>query len=183
MPSERKLEPERWVERHGDVLYRYALMRIRSPDAAAELLQETFVEALRSRETYSGRASERTWLFGIMKHKLLDRYRRERGILVDRSKVRRSGAADEGATIDHRLWTGDPARSVEQSEFWEVLSRCLGRLPERLSQAFILREIEEMDARTICELLDVTPASLWARLHRARLVLRECLERNWLHHD
>ena len=65
-------DPDEWVDRHGDVLYRYTLLRVRSPELAADLVQDTFVEALRVRHSYAGRSSERTWLIGILRHKILD---------------------------------------------------------------------------------------------------------------
>src|SRR6185312_15303784 len=69
-------DPEVWVVRHGDGLYRYALLRLRSPDLAADAVQETFLEALRARGSFAGRSSERTWLIGILRHKIVDQYRR-----------------------------------------------------------------------------------------------------------
>ena len=69
-------DPEDWVDRHGDALYRYALLRLRSPDLAADVVQETFLEALRARSSFSGRSSERTWLVGILRHKIVDHLRK-----------------------------------------------------------------------------------------------------------
>jgi RNA polymerase sigma-70 factor (ECF subfamily) len=68
--------PETWVERYGDNLYRYALLRLRSPDLAADVVQETFLEALRVRRSFAGRSSEQTWLIGILRHKIIDHLRR-----------------------------------------------------------------------------------------------------------
>ena len=68
--------PEDWVDLHGDGLYRYALLRLRSPDLAADVVQETFLEALRARSSFSGHSSERTWLVGILRHKIVDHFRR-----------------------------------------------------------------------------------------------------------
>ena len=76
MEYEQAIDAERWVDRHGDCLYRYALLRLRAPDLAADLVQETFLEALRVRASFAGRSSERTWLVGILRHKILDHYRR-----------------------------------------------------------------------------------------------------------
>lgn len=175
--------PESWVDRHGDVLYRYALLRLRSPDLAADVVQETFLDALRARESFSGRSRERTWLVGILRHKILDHFRRSgRG---------RSSAAPvemgDGPDFDHRgrwrlgpaSWEGEPDRELEAKEFWDVFNDCLSKAPAGLADAFFLREIDGLGAEEVRLILGITPANLWAWLHRARSLLRGCLEANW----
>src|SRR5262249_60497286 len=76
MGVEAVTDPETWVDRYGDGLYRYALLRLRAPDLAADVVQETFLEALRVRHTFARRSSERTWLIGILRHKIVDQLRR-----------------------------------------------------------------------------------------------------------
>ena len=179
-------DPERWVDRHGDALYRFALLRLREPDLAADVVQETFLDALKGRAGFSGRSSERTWLIGILKHKILDQLRRARR---ERPIGTGEGEAIEGAEwpFDRRghwkegprRWAGDPDRILERREFWEVFGRCLDRLPDHLSEAFFRRELDGQTGEAICAQAGITPANLWARLHRARLLLRGCLERHW----
>jgi RNA polymerase sigma-70 factor (ECF subfamily) len=179
--------PEVWVDRHGDGLYRYALLRLRSPDLAADAVQETFLEALRARETFSGRSTERTWLVGILRHKILDHLRRsvrERAAAAENGTAATSG---DDPAFDRRghwrdapaFWAGDPAREIEAREFWDVFGRCLAKLPRGLADAFFLREVDGLAADEVRDLLGITPANLWARLHRARSQLRGCLESNW----
>ncbi len=174
-------DPEGWLDRHGDGLYRYALARLRDPDAAADLVQETFLEALRSRENFEGRSSERTWLIGILRHKVLDHLRRS-----GRERAAPVGDPDEGPfdrqgfwRVGPARWGGDPAWALERREFWGVFGVCLAKLPSIHADAFLLRELEGLDAPEVCQLLGISPVNLWARLHRARLSLRDCLERNW----
>jgi RNA polymerase sigma-70 factor (ECF subfamily) len=179
-------DPEVWVDRHGDGLYRYALLRLRSPDLAADAVQETFLEALRVRGSFSGRSDERTWLVGILRHKILDHYRRSvrQPAFVDQAAAERLG---DDPSFDRRgrwreppaSWAGDPARALETREFWEAFGRCLDNLPEALADAFFLREVDGMRSDEIQQMLGITPANLWARLHRARSLLRRCLERKW----
>ena len=181
-------DPENWVERHGDYLYRFALSRLRDPKTAEDAVQETFLAALQSRHRFEGRSSERTWLAGILKHKILDHFRRglrEAG-LDDRSEpADRSGGwfdteghwkLDENSPAE---W-GDPGRTLEQSRFWEALGRCLGELPPRTARAFALREIEEEETDAICKELNISPTNYWVMLHRARMHLRRCLELHWI---
>jgi RNA polymerase sigma-70 factor (ECF subfamily) len=189
MTDEQATDPGHWVDRHGDVLYRYALLRLRAPDVAADVVQETFVEALRARDSFGGRSSERTWLIGILRHKVVDHLRRSGREQAAGNGVPAgaSTATSAGPVFDRRghwrvgpaAWSLDPARDLESREFWDVLQRCLSQLPPGLAHAFVLREVEGMDAEETREVLGITPANLWARLHRARLLLRGCLESRW----
>jgi RNA polymerase sigma-70 factor (ECF subfamily) len=185
MDDDRADDPAQWVDRHGDCLYRYALLRLRSPDLAADLVQETFLEAFRSRAAFEGRSSERTWLVGILKHKVLDHFRRQRRERP-MGEAAEDGERDEPA-FDRRghwrrgpsSWGADPSESLERREFWDVLGQCVAKLPPRLADAFLLRELDGLEAAEVQSLLGITPANLWARLHRARSLLRQCLESRW----
>jgi len=178
-------DPEEWVDRYGDGLYRYALLRLGSPDLAADVVQETFVEALRVRGSFAGRSSERTWLVGILRHKIGDQRRR-----VLREPATGGGGSSEAtgeSPFDRRGrwrvgpedWGGDPSRAIESREFWEVFGRCLSGLPQGLGDAFFLRELDDLDAEEVQRRLGISPANLWKRLHRARSLLRRCLESGW----
>jgi RNA polymerase sigma-70 factor (ECF subfamily) len=177
-------DPEDWVDRYGDGLYRYALLRLGSPDLASDAVQETFLEALKAHRTFAGRSSERTWLVGILRHKVLDQFRRAR---------RESAANDAAAEGQGKLpfdargrwqtapacWRGDPSRDMQNREFWDVLRRCIAKLPPGIADAFFLREIDGLAADEVQQLLGITAGNLWKRLHRARLQLRQCLESGW----
>jgi len=178
--------PEAWVDRHGDCLYRYALLRLRSPDLASDAVQETFLDALRAQGSFAGRSSERTWLVGILRHKILDHFRRARRTsAVEAVRAGAGGAA--GGEFDGRgqwalapaAWRGEPGRDLDSREFWDVFGRCLSKIPPGLADAFFLREVDGLEADEIQEVLGITPANFWARMHRARSQLRRCLESNW----
>jgi RNA polymerase sigma-70 factor (ECF subfamily) len=185
MNDARVAEPECWVDRHGDVLYRYALLRLRSADRAADAVQETFVEALRVREWFAGKSTERTWLIGILRHKIVDQLRGSardpacsNGVPLDAAPepvFDQSGRWRTGPSA----WNSDPTRAVELREFWEVFGGCLSRLPKGIADAFFLRELDGMTADEIQQALGITPANFWKRLHRARMLLRQCLETGW----
>ncbi len=185
MSVEAVTDPEEWVDRHGDGLYRYALSRLRSADLAADVVQETFLEALRARSSFSGRSSERTWLVGILRHKIVDHFRKVRREPAASNGVGASGTSESPFDrrghwqVDPADWGSEPSRELETREFWDVLNGCLSRLPQGLADAFLLRELDGLGGDEVQQILGITPANLWKRLHRARLCLRQCLESGW----
>jgi RNA polymerase sigma-70 factor (ECF subfamily) len=178
-------DPERWVDRHGDALYRYALLRLRDPDLAADAVQEALLDALRTRAAFAGRSSERTWLVGILKHKVVDQVRRASRARAALGGPEPDPPRDEAFTatgfwkIPPAAWRGDPRRDLETREFWDVFGRCLARLPSGLADAFFLREVDGLEPEAVRLALGISPDNLWTRLHRARSLLRGCLERRW----
>ena len=181
-----RTDPVGWVDEHGDNLFRYAMRHVGKTEFAEDLVQETLVAALGSRDSFSGRSSERTWLIGILKRKIVDHFRRvyrERRLDEDRPSADAASDFFDQAGLwkkNPQRWpTGDPKRILEQREFWDVLHACISKLPDSLAGAFRLRMMEDLQADDVCQVLNITPTNLWARLHRARLLLRRCLERNW----
>lgn len=175
------IDPSEWVDRHGDALYRYALARLRHTDAAEEVVQETFVAALRARNQYSGRGAEGAWLMGICRRKVVDYVRR-------RSRPDAVASGDNDSDPSEALfdqaghWRSDPRilgrrpeETLEREEFWEAFRACLRRLSQRQADAFALRELEEMAAAEICKEMEISTSNLWVLLHRARLGLTRCL--------
>ena len=184
-------DPGIWVDQHGDYLFKYAVFRLRDATAAEDVVQETFLAALRGYERFEGRGSERTWLVGILKHKITDHFRRVSreapiGEEVDDSSERHEFFRGSGEWMGHweadhapSDWHTDPAQLVEQSEFFRVFNDCLIPLPQRTASAFTLREVDGLTSQEICQALNITVSNLWVMLHRARLHLRNCLEINW----
>jgi RNA polymerase sigma-70 factor (ECF subfamily) len=181
------LEPETWVDLHGDSLFRFAALRVHDPETASDLVQETFLEALRARETFSGRSSVRTWLVAILKYKIADRLRK----LGRERRVHRGEAFEDetGGMFDRHGrwrtppldWGADPLQESERREFWEVVGQCLSKLPPHLAAAFLDRELEGLSREAICRDVNISPENLSVRLYRARLLLRRCLEVHWFH--
>lgn len=190
-------DADEWVDLHGDYLYRNALLRVRDREVAEELVQETFLAALGARASFSGRSTERTWLMGILKHKVMDHYRRSaRDLpLVEDERLpceaeqpfeaggewRGHWRNDEG--FGPRDWGPDPAGDLEKKEFWQVLRECLKALPDRLARVFSLREVDGCETEEICKVLDISATNLWVMLHRSRRQLRYCIERLWFAGD
>lgn len=185
-------DPSTWVVQHGDFLFRYALLKVGNTTIAEDLVQETFLAALKARDRFEGKSDERTWLVGILKNKIVDHFRKtgpevrletseqELPYLEETFKNSELGPGIWKVGRRPKEWVIDSSDPVELKEFWKFLGLCLSELPARDSQAFVLREMEEIEAEEICNKLGVTPTNLRVLLHRARLSLRSCLEKNWL---
>ena len=178
--------PEQWVDLHGQYLSRYATGRVRNRQAAEDLVQETFIAALKARKNFSGRSSERSWFVGILKHKIVDFFRkdsRERSVAsLERISFNTGAGTDNswrwlqgyGSTLEM------PDGAAQQKGFFSVLIQCLSQLPETLSRAFVLREINGLETEEVCKILDISSSNLWVRLHRARASLRTQLQVKWV---
>ena len=182
--------PERWLDEHGAALYKYALVHTRDEHRAEEAVQETLLAALQARDRFTGSASVRTWLIGILKHKIMDMFRRDaREVALDEPDEVAEEAALEDSFAPDGHWSarladwGDPVKALESSQFMSILQRCLDALPPRLARLFWLREVMEENTENICKELTITPTNLWTMLHRSRLGLRQCLDRNWVGND
>jgi RNA polymerase sigma-70 factor (ECF subfamily) len=181
----------RWLDSHGDYLYRYALTRVRDEAVAEELLQETLLAATAVFENHADGNSERSWLAGILKQKVFDYFRR----------IARSPEFQSSSTLERHepdvyektgIWQGhwreDSAPlswpkdiSLPQSrEFWNTFERCLSSLPSPTAIALTLREIDGLSTNQICEILDLNPSDLGVILHCGRVKLRQLLEAEWL---
>jgi RNA polymerase sigma-70 factor, ECF subfamily len=182
--------PEQWMAQHGDYLFRFAMAKLRDEHMAEDALQETLLAALQGQNKFSGDAAERTWLVGILKHKIVDLIRkkvREPTLLnVDEPMEFGQDEATEAMFDETSHWAvpcqdwGDPDKVLEQKRFWKILNECLKRLPPQLAMLYSLREISGMDTEEICKDLDISPTNSWVMLHRARLGLKQCFEIRWL---
>ena len=171
-----------WIEQYGDFLYRYALARVQNEAAAEDLVQETFAAALKA--SFQKRSSEKTWLAGILKHKIVDHFRANaKTVSLDRlldSSDPFEGAFDQTRhwKSSPRAWKGLPEKEAEAAELRKVLEDCLGRLPERMRELFLMRELDEAGSEELCKVFGLTPTNLWVILHRSRFQLKNCLEKN-----
>jgi RNA polymerase sigma-70 factor (ECF subfamily) len=154
---------------------------------AEDLVQETFLAAVRAYDKFGGRSSVRSWLCGILKHKIIDHYRKagretsftDLEFLSDEYSdkfVPQGFWHHENGPHD---WQPDAAKVMERGEFWMTIRQCLSKLPQRIADVFAMREMEGVTSKEICVILSISESNLWVMLHRARMALRECLEMNW----
>jgi RNA polymerase sigma-70 factor, ECF subfamily len=177
------------IAQHRDYLYRYALLHLRDASRAEDVVQETLLAAVESPDRFSGRSSIRTWLTGILKHKIIDVFRKqsretplEPGDEADSDEDFADRYFDRART-DHwhafpQSW-GDPERSLEDKRFWEVFEQCSRQMPPQIARAFYMRELMGLETDEICKALGITATNCWVMLYRARMSLRQCLQTRW----
>jgi RNA polymerase sigma-70 factor (ECF subfamily) len=177
------LNSELWVDRYGDMLYRYTLVRVKNPDSAEEIVQVTLLAALKSKDSFQGKSTEKSWLFGILKHKILDHFRElktQRTYEItpeDGSDPLENAYHADGHWLNApKNWDTDPHKAVENKQLVEAMALCMDRLSEKFRNVFVLKEIEGLASEEICKEVGIKPTNLWVILHRARNQLRKCLE-------
>ncbi len=177
------------LETHRRYLLRVAQLQLRDPDLAEDVVQETLLAAL-SGGGFSGKSSLKTWLTGILKHKIVDAIRRKQ-----RSPVAVAAFGDADGDLDieefdalfkeNGAWDappadwGDPETALNRRQFFDVMELCLDKLPANTARVFVMREVMELETDEICKELAITANNLWVILYRARMALRLCLEQNW----
>lgn len=184
------LQPGAWVTSHGDYLYTYCVMRVESEHVAEDLIQETFLAAWRAKDTFRGGSSERTWLVSILKNKIIDHYRKRQPHADSLSDVDEADAKLYGkffrASDGHWLresapgnWSDSADTELNRNEFAHVLQMCIAKMPGSLVPVFVAKYLDDEDSETICKVHGISSSNYWVMLHRAKLLIRACLEKNW----
>lgn len=166
-------------------LVRFASLQLRDAAAAEDAVQEALLAALAGEKGFAGRANLRTWVTGILKHKIVDIIRRQAKEPALPEEAEEDLDEFDGLFTRHGHWAerpsswADPDGALEQQQFWRALELCLERLPARTSRVFMMREHLGHETGEICKELGITPTHCWVLLYRARMVLRECLQQVW----
>ena len=181
-----RLDPGAWLDSYGDLMFGYALTRVRDKTLAEDLVQEALLAALKTAHTFKGDSRESTWLVGVLRHKILDHLRKSSREQQGHSNWQSILALGDDQFDDNGNWRtpiqtwASPEKSSEQAEFWPIVNHCIAELPEKLGTLFVLREFDEMDTEQIADVLNIsTKNNLWVMLSRARLRMRHCLQNNW----
>ena len=192
MPTESSaLDPTTWVDAYGDALYRFAYLRVNNQALAEDLVQETFLAAIKAKDNFRGGSSVKTWLTGILKNKVIDYYRKK-----NRSESLQATAAffekeeSEMFSSDGHwnyqdanvpaAWSPEQVLAADRREFMKSFHACAAKLPERIRQVFVLREVDGVSSPEICETMQISQQNLWTMLHRARNALRTCLQKTFI---
>lgn len=194
MPAQQKYtcNPNNWVEQYSDQLFRFALVRVNKRELAEDLVHDTFVSALNSLKGFKGESSEKTWLYSILRNKIIDYYRSS-----EKKMTSKFYNIDDGSGNDRYFysegktqggWIEDKApgnfyesadQPLEREEFMQILKLCMDFLPFKWAEVFRMKNMEELNSKEICKELEITPSNLWVIIHRAKLQLRECMEERW----
>ena len=181
------LNPDKWIDLYADYLFNYAVTRVDGHDLAKDLVQETFFSGIKGKDNFRGQAAERTWLVSILKRKIIDHYRKINSA-KGKKEVRMSFYEEgekKGNWIEERVpqsWGNDAEKDIENAELKLALEACIQNLPEKQRMVFMLKTVQNYDTEEICNELDITSSNLWVIIHRARLQLRNCMEKKWFKH-
>ena len=175
------------LDTHRRYLLRVAQLQLRDNDLAEDVVQETLLAALSAQAGFTGKSSVKTWLTGILKHKIVDAIRRKQRQPIFAASFDEETDLDEFDPMfqDNGRWEsppaawGDPENALSQQQFFDVMEFCLEKLPPNTARVFMMREVMELDSDEICKELAITANNLWVILYRARMALRQCLEQNW----
>lgn len=183
------IDPENWNPSYRDYLIRFALQRVSDYGTAEDLVQDTFAAGWASRASFRGDCSERTWLTGILRNKVIDHYRRSGRrpsvLSVDLTRADQ----DENETFSWLDQQPDlrahhqPAVETQRHEFMRDLEEAVTELPEKMAMAFKMREIEGYSTEEITQALHISKANLWVLIHRAKQALSEQLSEDWMGTD
>lgn len=184
------LNPNNWTKIYADELYGFAMSRTSNTELAEDLVQETFLAGLKSLENFKGNSSERTWLFAILKFKIADHYRKaSTKYEISNSKFSNNDDSfmDNYFTEDGdwkesaapKEWGIDFSTAIENKELGIALDNCIDKLPKNQKLLIVLKLVEEEETEKVCKELNITPTNYWVIIHRAKLQLRACLEKNW----
>lgn len=176
-------DPETWMDQYGELLYRLALRRVKDSTAAEDIVQETFLAALGAFKNFKGHSTLRTWLIAILKNKSVDHIRKKvkeqrSDKMVEYLANVVAGNYDRQPEWSLRFckWFDTPINLYAYKEFLDMLYKCLSKIPSRMAEVFIMREIDGLSTKEICEALNITSTNCWVMLHRARRRLRACIE-------
>lgn len=184
------LKPAQWIYRYGDFLYSLAFIKLSNKETAEDIVQETFLSAFKAKDSFRKGSSEKTWLTAILKNKIIDYYRKK-----DVLKNVTSYIADTEAGFDENYFNEKDGHWLDRSaplawnefadtkvnliEFNKIVQYCIQKMPPKLVPVFVAKYLEEENSETICKVFNITSSNYWVIIHRAKVLIRSCLEKNW----
>ncbi len=180
---EHQLNPNNWIDLYSDYLFNYTITRVNDREIAKDLVQDTFFAGLKSMKNFKGEASERTWLISILKRKIIDHYRKINSN-KGKAEVRMTYISDdlEGDWLEERVEDEhylNAQETLENSELGDAIYDCMSKLSGKQATVFKMKTILGYETEAICSEMNITASNLWVIIHRARVQMAECLEKNW----
>lgn len=183
MTDNHKSQAAVWLEKHGDYLFSFAMLKVKDTHRAEDLVQETLLAAITAEKTFSNKSSIRTWLTGILKHKIIDHFRRQDKEMMISDLIDQDDTDNLDQFFDKNgRWLNrptafiNPESAIQQTEFLETFIQCMTNLKPRQAEVFLAKEIHGMSNQEICKDLMLNPTNVWILMHRARLTLSNCLK-------
>jgi len=184
------LRPAEWLKNYGDYLYSFALIKVSNKETAEDLVQDTFIAAFKAKDTFREDSSEKTWLTAILKNKIIDHYRKK-DVLKDAVDYITNTEAEfdshffdgnNGHWLDNSVpgnWNESADKKVNQLEFNMVLQYCMQKMPPKLVPVFTAKFLDGDASEDICKVFNITSSNYWVIIHRAKVLMRSCLEKKW----
>jgi len=184
-------DPNVWVDEYSDEFFRFTMYRVKNREVAEDLVQETFLSALKSIDKFRRDCPEKSWLYNILRNKIIDHFRKKANQEIKYSSsitdqdedsfFNQYFNKDGNWAIDDSAesWKISADKIMERDEFMQFLMLCLSLLPEMWAKVFSLKNIDDLSTKEICKELNITPSNLWTIIHRAKLQLRGCLDKKW----
>lgn len=177
------LNPNAWVAKYSDELFSFAYIRVNDEEAARDLIQDTFLSALRNRETFQGEISEKNWLYLILKNKIIDYYRKSsksQNIRIDNDDSEDEFFNESGHWKKEALpnpFNQSFGNQHHSFEFFEILEKCKRKLNQLQLSLFSMKFVDEIDSEEICKELEISSSNYWVLIHRIKLKIRKCIEK------
>lgn len=185
-----KIMVGQWVNQFSDELFSWAFYKTSSKETAEDLVQETFLAAFNKFDSFQGKSQPKTWLFSILNNKVIDFYR----LSAKTTKKTFSITEQSGYELSDGLFTEDEKwkntalnpiwnqdeELLDNPDFNHVLQYCMENLPQKWKFAVTSKYLTDKKAEEICQELEITLSNYWQIVHRAKLLLKNCLEKKWL---
>lgn len=176
------IDTSQWVDLYADALFNYANIRLNDPDLAKDLVQDTFISGLKAIDKFEHKSSIKTWLYSILKRKIIDHWRKQESRKTNPMSYFNSEGMKKGGFLEGHSPQGklpEVEAKIENDELREALTKCIGALPDKWKGIVVDKLVEEKESEEVCKDHDITASNLWVIIHRAKVQLRDCLESKW----
>lgn len=191
------LNPSLWVQNYGDYLYNIAFYKVNDSELAEDIVQETFLSALKAKDNFQAKSSEKTWLTSILKNKIIDYYRSKKtnqdidtylsatedsfsNSFFELSEKGNMHWKEEKQSID---WNSEEINLLDNELFYTIFIGCIDNLPKNLSMIMRYKFIDQSNSEDVCKLIGITSSNFFVLIHRSKILLRECLDIKWFRHE
>lgn len=177
------IDTSKWVDEYSDSLFNYAYYRVNNRDLALDFVQETFFSALKAIDRFEQKSTIKTWLFSILKRKIIDYWRQQQSRKTKPVSQFSTNESDDTSWIENKTVHKDFSEiesNIENKELRSTLLNCISTLPPKWKNVFIDKYIDDKDSEEICNEHNITSSNFWVIIHRAKVKLKGCMEKKWI---